>query len=198
MEKRKVNRKEIDNENRIYSTDCDEELLELIQDTKSDIDDLLNNELCMDCEDNEDDTLPKGKNPFSDLAEEIEEMAKEHEEEKPKEDKKNSEKEVKESKKFLTRIIEYLSKNGFDQGYTKYAMYHNQKKKDIQDNFCRRVLRKIGEVLDISIAVTYDATKFLIKILNRVLNSAVEIICAIAYKISGFFTKLGTPKLQEA
>ena len=186
-------------ENRVYCTDCDD-IVSDIDNTIDTIDRLLYDECCADCEDIEDDnkdTLPKDENPFSDFAEEVEEMAKEHEEEKPKEAKKNNEEEVKESKKFIVRIIEYLSSHGYDEGYTKYAMYHNQKKKIIQDNFSKKVLRKIGEVLDISIAVTYDATKFLIKILNRVLHSAVEIICAIAYKISGLFTKLGTPKLQE-
>lgn len=96
----------------------------------------------------------------------------------------------KESKTLLEKIILYLSSEGFERSYTKYAEIHNRQKKVIRDNFCKKVLRKIGEVLDITISVTYDVCGFLINILNKILNSTVEILCGVAYKIIGLFVKI--------
>lgn len=96
----------------------------------------------------------------------------------------------KESKTLLEKIILYLASNGFEKSYTKYAEIHNRQKEVIRDTFCKKILRRIGEALDITISVSYDICGFLIRLLNRILNSAVEIICGVAYKLIGLFIKI--------
>lgn len=93
------------------------------------------------------------------------------------------------SKDFIKQVLTFLSSKGFKKGYTKYAEIHNQRKEVIKDNLSKKILRKIGEVFDISICVTYDFCGFLIKLLTKLLNQAVDIVYKAACSIIGFFTK---------
>lgn len=131
---------------------------------------------------------------INDFAKEVEEMAKEHEKNKPNTDKDNKSVEEDKAKTFISKVIDYFKDEEEDKEkcYTKFGKKNQEMKKETKDNLAKKVLRKIGEVLNISITITYDASKFLISLLTKILHSAVEIICNVAYSISGYFTKLGT------
>lgn len=137
------------------------------------------------------------ENYINDFAKEIEEMAKEHEENKPNTDKddkgidKDKDK-VDKAINRLNKILDYLKEDEEDKCYTRFGKKNIEKKKEAKDNVAKKALRKIGEVLNVTITITYDATKFLINLLTKILHSAVEIICNVAFSISGYFTKLGT------
>lgn len=93
------------------------------------------------------------------------------------------------SKDFLKQVLNFLSSKGFEKGYTKYSEIHNRKKEEIRDSLCKKILRRIGEALDITICITYDFFGFLVKLITKILNQAIDVAYKVACSIICFFTK---------
>lgn len=97
-------------------------------------------------------------------------------------------KDDKKAKSFLASCKDYLSSKEFDNKCSDLSRLHKVSKTKIAETFCQKVLATIGDTLGIVISVTYNACKFLIKLLAKILSAGCGFICSVAYKISSFFT----------
>lgn len=94
----------------------------------------------------------------------------------------------KEAKSFISDCKDYLDSSEFDKKCSKLSKLYKVEKKKIAETFCQKVLATIGDTLGMVITVTYNACKFLVKLLSKLLNAGCGIIFSIAIKLTSFFT----------
>ena len=86
----------------------------------------------------------------------------------------------KESKDFLKNFKEYVGSFEFKQKLKQASKETGIPTKTIANNFFEKALGTVGDILGVVVETTRNAGHTLIKIIDTVLNGAIDIICNIA------------------